>query len=80
MVRAERMRGISTKGESNLRMTSRSDKVQANMDTQVIDLLTNGLLFLTHVALMLVVKEFNHGQPAVLVVDVVTETRGIDNS
>jgi hypothetical protein len=64
----------------NLRMTSRSDEIQANMDAQVIDFLTSWLLLLTHVALVLIIKEFNDGQPAVLIVDVITETRGINDS
>lgn len=58
-------------------MTSGSDEIQANMDAQVIDLLTRWLLLLTHVALVLIIKEFNDGQPAVLIVDVITETGGI---
>lgn len=37
------------------------------------------LLFLTHVRLVLVVDEVNDWVPAVLVIDIVTEARGINN-
>jgi len=37
------------------------------------------LLFLTHVGFMLVVNEFDNGEPRVTVVDVVTKSRGVND-
>jgi len=49
------------------------------VDTKVGLLLALGLLLLTHVRFMLVVYEFNNGEPGVTVVDIVAKARGIDN-
>jgi hypothetical protein len=50
------------------------------VDTKVTLLATLGLLLLNHVRLMLVVNEVDDGGPRVAVVDIVTETGGVDYS
>jgi len=49
------------------------------VNTKVGLLLALGLLLLTHVRFMLVVYEFNNGEPGVTVVDIVPKARCIDN-
>lgn len=49
------------------------------MYTEVNLLMTLGLLLLTHIRLVLVVDEFYNREPRVTVVDVVTESRGVDD-
>jgi len=56
-----------------------ANKVQASVDAKIGLLLALGLLLLTHVRFMLVVYEFNNGEPGVTVVDIVAKARGIDN-
>lgn len=65
----ERLQGVA----------SGSDKVQASVYTQVDLVLATGLLLLEHVRLMLIVEELDDGHPRISVVDVVTETRSVDN-
>lgn len=55
------------------------DKVQTGVHTHVNLLRTARLLLLQHIRFMLVVKEFDNGLPGVAVVDVVSETRGIND-
>ena len=56
-----------------------TDEVQASMDTQIRFFAPLRLLFLTHIGLMLVVNELHDRKPRVSVVDVVAETRGVDD-
>ena len=65
----ERLQGVS----------GRSDEVQASVNAHVNLVRTTGLLLLQHVRLMLVVEEFDDGLPGVTVVDVVSETGGIND-
>ena len=61
-------------------MAGGADEVQAGVNTEIDLIRAARLLLLQHVRLMLVVKELDDGLPRVAVVDVVTETRGVDNS
>lgn len=61
-------------------MSGRTNEVQASMNTEVSLLYSLGLLLLPHIGLMLVVNEVDDGSPRVPVVDVVTKSRGINNS
>lgn len=65
----ERLQGVS----------GGSDEVQASVNAHVNLVCTTGLLLLQHVRLMLVVEEFDDGLPRVAVVDVVSETGGIND-
>jgi hypothetical protein len=55
-----------------------ANKVQAAVDAHIAQLLTLGLLVLTHVRLVLVVNKVDDGHPAVAVVGVVSESRRVD--
>jgi hypothetical protein len=57
-----------------------ADEVQAGVNTEIDLIRAARLLLLQHVRLVLVVEELDDGLPRVAVVDVVTETRGVDNS
>lgn len=61
-------------------MAGGADKVQAGVNTEIDLIRAARLLLLQHVRLVLVVEELDDGLPRVAVVDVVTETRGVDNS
>ena len=61
-------------------VASGANEVQACVHTEINLLGSARLMLLKHVALMLVVEELDDGLPRVAVVDVVTETRGVDNS
>lgn len=56
-----------------------ADEVQAGMHTHIDLVRTARLLLLQHVRLMLVVKELNDGLPRVTVVDIVSESGGIND-
>lgn len=56
-----------------------ADEVQAGVNTEIDLIRAARLLLLKHVRLMLVVEELDDGLPRVAVVDVVTETGGVDN-
>ena len=60
-------------------MACRADEVQAGVDTEVNLVLAARLLLLEHVRLVLVVEELDDGLPGVAVVDIVTESRSIDD-
>lgn len=60
-------------------MSGRSDEVQAGVHTHVNLVGATRLLLLQHVRFMLVVKELDDRLPGVTVVDVVSETGGIDD-
>ena len=61
------------------RVARRADEVQARMNTEVDLVLATGLLLLKHVGLVLVIEKFDNGHPRIPVVDVVAETRSVDN-
>ena len=61
-------------------MAGGADEVQAGVNTEIDLIRAARLLLLQHVRLVLVVEELDDGLPRVAVVDVVTETRGVDNS
>lgn len=61
-------------------MPSGPNEVQAAVDTHVDLVLTTGLLLLQHVRLVLVIEELDDGLPGITVVDIVSESRGINNS
>jgi hypothetical protein len=62
----------------NVRMAGRPNEVQTSVNTKITLLAALGLLLLNHVGLMLVVNEVDDGRPRVAVVDIVTETGGVD--
>lgn len=64
----------------HIRVSSRTNEIQAGMHTQVCLLTSLRLLLLSHIRLMLVVDEFDNGGPRVTVVDVVTESRRVNDS
>ena len=60
-------------------MTSGADEIEAGVDSQINLIRSPRLLFLKHVALMLVVQEFNDRLPAITIVHVVAEARSIND-
>ena len=60
-------------------VSSWADEVQASMHAQVNLVCSAWLLLLKHVALVLVVQEFYDWLPAVAVVHIVTESRGVND-
>lgn len=60
-------------------MAGRPDEVQAGVHPQVDLVLSLGLLFLTHVCLMLIVNEVYDRCPRVAVVDVVAKSRRVND-
>lgn len=60
-------------------VTGGSDKIQTGMHTHIDLICAAGLLLLQHVGLMLIVEELNDGLPGIAVVDVVSESGGIDD-
>ena len=60
-------------------VAGRTDKVQAAVDAHVAQLLTLGLLILTHVRLVLVVNKVDDGHPAVTVVGIVSESGRVNH-
>jgi len=60
-------------------MARRSDEIETSMDSEIDSTLTSGLLFLCHEAFVLIIEEFIDGHPAVVVVDIITETRSIND-
>lgn len=61
-------------------MAGWSDEVQAGVNTEIDLVDTLWLLLLQHVGFMLIIQELNNWHPGVAVVDIVSETRGINNS
>lgn len=61
------------------RVARRADEVEAGVDTEVDLVSTARLLLLQHVRLVLVVEELDDGLPRVAVVDVVSESRRVDD-
>lgn len=68
------------KHKTNSRVSSGSDEVQATMNPEVGLILALRLLFLSHVGLVLVIDEIDDWGPRVTVVDIVPESRGVDDS
>lgn len=60
-------------------MTIWSDEIETHMDSHVDNTLTTRLLFLSHVIFMLIINEFNDRMPAVIVIDIVAKSRGINH-
>lgn len=60
-------------------MAGRADEVETDMDTKVDFVLAARLLLLKHVGFVLVVKEFDDGHPGVTIVDIVAESRGVND-
>lgn len=60
-------------------MAGRADEVQAGVDSQVNLVLAARLLLLKHVGFVLVVEELDNGHPRVTVVDIVAESRSIND-
>lgn len=75
---AQSLHHLDIKGLQSV--ASRSDEVQASVDTEVNLVSTARLLLLEHVGLMLVVQKLDDGHPRVAVVDIVAEAWGINNS
>ena len=57
-----------------------SDEVQAGVNTEIDLVDTLWLLLLQHIGFMLVVQELNDWHPGVAVVNIVSESWGINNS
>lgn len=55
------------------RVTSRTDKIEASMHSEVRLVGPQRLLFLSHVRLVLVIDEVDNGGPRVAVVDIITK-------
>lgn len=60
-------------------MAGRANEVETSVDSEVDLVLAAGLLLLQHVRLVLVIEELDDGHPRITVVDIVTESRGVDN-
>jgi hypothetical protein len=60
-------------------MSSGSNEVEASMDSEITLLVSLRLLFLPHVRLVLVIDKVDYWSPRFAVVDVVSETGGVDN-
>lgn len=60
-------------------MAGRADEVQAGVDSKVNLVLAARLLLLKHVGFVLVVEELDNGHPRVTVVDIVAESRSIND-
>lgn len=65
---------------NHLRVTGWLDKVQADMHSHINNTLTTGLLFLSHIILVLVIKEINNGNPTMTIINIITKPRGVNNS
>lgn len=60
-------------------MSGGSDEIEAGMDTQVDLIDPSRLLLLEHVGFMLVIEEFDDWHPRIAVVNIIAESRCIDN-
>lgn len=60
-------------------MTGGSDEVETGVNTEVNLITAAWLLLLKHVGLVLVVEELDDGLPRIAVVDVIAETRSVDD-
>ena len=65
--------------EGDGRVTSGTDKVEASVHSEIRLVGPHRLLLLSHICLVLVIDEINDGGPRVAVVDVVAETRSVNN-
>jgi hypothetical protein len=75
--RAQPLHNLNVEGLKSV--TSGANEVQAGVDAEIDLVLTARLLLLKHVGLVLVVEELDNGHPGIAVVDVVTESRCVDN-
>jgi hypothetical protein len=60
-------------------MPSGPDEEKASVNPKVGLLTALGLLFLSHIGFMLIIDEIDNRSPRITVVDVVSETGGINN-
>lgn len=60
-------------------MAGGTNEIQTGVNSQIRLLISLWLLFLSHIGLVLVINKFNDGGPRVGVVDVVTESGGIND-
>lgn len=56
-----------------------SNKVQTCVNAEINDASTSWLLFLNHVAFMLIVQKLDNRHPAVSIVDIITKARRIND-
>lgn len=75
--RAQSLHDLNVEGLQGV--ASGSDEVQAGVYTEVDLVISAGLLLLKHVRLVLVVEELDNGHPRISVVDIVAETRGVND-
>lgn len=75
--RAEPLHDLNVEGLQGV--ARGADEVQAGVDTEVDLVSAAWLLLLQHVRLVLVVEELDNGLPRVAVVDVVAESRSVDD-
>lgn len=61
-------------------MASGTNEVKTDVDAQVDSIVATGLLLLQHIRLVLVVEELNDGLPRVSIVDIISESRRVDDS
>jgi hypothetical protein len=61
-------------------MTNRPDEVQASVDLKVTLLTVLQLLLLNHICLMLVINKVDNRQPGIMVIDIVSKARSVNNS
>ena len=64
----------------NLRMTGWPNEEKTCVNPEINFTLPLGLLFLSHVQLMLVVNKVDDGSPRVPIVDIIAKARRVDNS
>lgn len=75
--RAESLHDLNIEGLEGV--AGRADEVQTGVDTEIDLVETLGLLLLKHVGFVLVVEELDNGLPRVAVVDVVSESRSVND-
>jgi hypothetical protein len=70
---------LSANGIDYSRMAGWANEIQAGMDSHINLSIASRLLFLSHEAFVLIIQKFNDGFPVILIVHIVTETRGVNN-
>lgn len=66
--------------KNNSRVSAGPDEVETTMHSEVGLLLALRLLFLSHVSLVLVIDEIDDRGPRITVVDIVAESRGVNDT
>lgn len=64
----------------DIRVACGTNEVEASVHAEISLLVPLWLLLLAHVGFMLIVNELDDGKPGITVVDVVSESRGVDDS